>query len=196
VPAGACATGRHAGKPFGITFVARAHDDAFLLDLARAWQGEQVIEAPQGHGRANDTVRVAVVGAHLSGEPLNPQLTERGARLVEATVTANAYRLYALPQTHPNAPAKPGLMRVNEGGAAIEVEVWEMPTAAFGSFVAGIPAPLGIGTIELARGATALGFLCESAALAHARDISSYGGWRAWRATRIQQQTQTESAEA
>ncbi|MEM5325958.1 allophanate hydrolase [Paraburkholderia sp. JHI2823] len=193
VPAGECTTGRHAGKPFGITFVARAHDDAYLLGLARAWLGEHGCPAPRD---AKDdpapTVRVAVVGAHLSGEPLNGQLTGRGARLVESTTTANAYRLYALPQARPQDPAKPGLVRVNEGGTAIEVEVWEMPTAAFGSFVAAIPAPLGIGTLELASGSTALGFLCESAALANAPDISAYGGWRAYRAAQSQSQTQTE----
>ena len=201
VPAGECATGPHAGKPFGITFVARAHDDAFLLDLARAWTGEGKFEAVRpAHEGAAPTVRVAVVGAHLSGEPLNAQLTERGARLVETTTTANVYRLYALPQAVPQAPAKPGLVRVNEGGAAIEVEVWEMPTVAFGSFVACIPAPLGIGTIALANGETALGFLCESAALAGAPDISAHGGWRAYRAAQTQSQaqaqTQAESAEA
>ncbi|MBV8629162.1 MAG: allophanate hydrolase, partial [Paraburkholderia sp.] len=194
VPAGACTTGRHAGKPFGITFVARAHDDAYLLGLARAWLLEHECPAPRD---AKDdpapTVRVAVVGAHLSGEPLNGQLTGRAARLVETTTTANAYRLYALPQARPQDPAKPGLVRVNEGGTAIEVEVWEMPTAAFGSFVAAIPAPLGIGTLELASGKTALGFLCESAALANAPDISAYGGWRAYRAAQSQSQTQTES---
>lgn len=193
VPAGQCATGTHAGKPFGITFVARAHDDAYLLDLARAWLGET--QAP-ARDAAPSTVRVAVVGAHLSGEPLNVQLTERGAHLVETTTTANAYRLYALPQAQPQAPAKPGLVRVNEGGSAIEVEVWEMPTAAFGSFVAGIPAPLGIGTLELASGATALGFLCESAALANARDISAFGGWRAYRAAGAAGTAVAERAEA
>ncbi|MBV8260636.1 MAG: allophanate hydrolase, partial [Paraburkholderia sp.] len=197
VPAGECATGRHAGKPFSITFVARAHDDAYLLDLARAWLGECERPAPRYAGDdSQPTVRVAVVGAHLSGEPLNGQLTGRGARLVETTTTANAYRLYALPQARPQDPAKPGLVRVNEGGTAIEVEVWEMPTAAFGSFVAAIPAPLGIGTLELASGQTALGFLCESAALANAADISAHGGWRAYRAAQSQSQTQTESTGA
>jgi allophanate hydrolase len=197
VPAGECATGPHAGKPFGITFVARAHDDAFLLDLARAWLGEREFETstPARASKAA-TVRVAVVGAHLGGEPLNHQLTERGAHLVETTTTASAYRLYVLPQAQPQAPAKPGLVRVNDAGAAIEVEVWEMPTAAFGSFVAGIPAPLGIGTVELASGQTALGFLCESAALVNAPDISAYGGWRAYCAAQVQAPSQAASAEA
>jgi allophanate hydrolase len=195
VPAGECATGSHAGKPFGITFVARAHDDAFLLDLARAWLGEREFETPtRAHENAANTVRVAVVGAHLSGEPLNHQLTERDARLVETTTTSSAYRLYVLPQAQQQAPAKPGLVRVNEAGAAIEVEVWEMPTAAFGSFVAGIPAPLGIGTVELASGQTSLGFLCESAALVNAPDISAYGGWRAYRAAQAQGQAENAAA--
>ncbi|PXW24742.1 allophanate hydrolase [Paraburkholderia caballeronis] len=182
VPAGVCTTGAHAGKPFGITFVARAHEDAKLLDFARAWLGESARpDASAVNAKAaTDTVRVAVVGAHLAGEPLNGQLTERGARLVETTTTAPSYRLYLLPTT----PAKPGLARVKEGGVAIEVEVWEMPSAAFGSFVALVPSPLAIGTLTLADGAPVHGFLCESIALDDAPDISAFGGWRAYRAHR------------
>ncbi|QBR02775.1 allophanate hydrolase [Paraburkholderia pallida] len=184
VPAGAGGEGAHEGKPFGVTFVGRAHEDAQLLDLARAWLEEPAEPAP-GASRAlagPETIRVAVVGAHLSGEPLNGQLTERGATLLGTTTTAPAYRLHVLPQRDVKTPAKPGLLRVNEGGAAIEVEVWSMPAAAFGSFVALIPAPLGIGTLELANGEPVLGFLCEHAALEGTADITGYGGWRAWRA--------------
>ncbi|MGU7782688.1 allophanate hydrolase [Burkholderia sp. PU8-34] len=238
VPAGICESGRHAGLPFGITFVGRAHDDALLLDLAEAWgdalagddaAGEgDALQASAGnagagarananaHAHANvnsndrpasgrdngpvtgrnkgpgaitpplaaptGVVRVAVVGAHLRGEPLNWQLTQRGARCVAATTTAPAYRLYALGAAASGGIAKPGLVRVQEGGAAIAVEVWEMPIAAYGSFVAGIAAPLGIGTLALADGSQVQGFLCESAALNGAEDITRYGGWRAFRA--------------
>lgn len=172
VPAGVCETGRHAGKPFGITFGARAHEDAKLLAMARAWLNEST---PHSTNLADNNVRVAVVGAHLSGQPLNGQLTSRGARLIETTKTAFAYRLYALPQGN-----KPGLQRVEKDGVAIEVEVWEMPAEQFGSFVALIPAPLGIGTLTLADGRNVQGFLCESIALNDATDISQFGGWRAW----------------
>jgi allophanate hydrolase len=121
---------------------------------------------------------LVVVGAHLSGLPLNYQLVERGARLEKATRTAPRYRLFALPGT---TPPKPGLVR--DGGAAIEVEVWRMPTGGFGSFVAAIPAPLGIGRIELENGEWIQGFLCEASAVAGASDISHFAGWRAYLAS-------------
>jgi allophanate hydrolase len=176
VPAGICATGVHAGKPFGITFVARAHEDTKLLAIARTWLGESApISGHEAKDTCGDTVRVAVVGAHLSGQPLNEQLTSRGARLIETTRTAPVYRLHALPQGQ-----KPGLQRVAADGVQIEVEVWEMPVEQFGSFVALIPAPLGIGTLLLANGSHVQGFLCENIALKDATDISAYGGWRAW----------------
>lgn len=186
VPAGLCETGRHAGLPFGITFVGRAHDDAMLLDLAGAWADAQAgdgnVTAAQPLAAPAGVVRVAVVGAHLRGEPLNGQLTQRGARFVAATTTAPAYRLYALSAAVSGGVAKPGLVRVPEDGAAIAVEIWEMPVAAYGSFVAGIGAPLGIGTLTLADGAQVQGFLCEPAALDGAVDITRFGGWRAYRA--------------
>ncbi|WP_321790926.1 allophanate hydrolase [Burkholderia pyrrocinia] len=189
VPAGVCETGPHAGLPFGITFVGRAHDDALLLDLADAWVDAQAGGRAAGEGGAMvplplsapaGVVRVAVVGAHLRGEPLNGQLTQRGARFVAATTTAPAYRLYALSAAVSGGVAKPGLVRVPEDGAAIAVELWELPVAAYGSFVAGIAAPLGIGTLTLADGAQVQGFLCESAALDGAVDITQFGGWRAY----------------
>ncbi|MDQ8035184.1 MAG: allophanate hydrolase, partial [Bordetella sp.] len=123
-----------------------------------------------------NTIRVAVVGAHLTGMPLNHQLTSRNARLVEATHTASDYRLYALANT---TPPKPGLVRSAEG-APIIVELWDVPGALFGSFVAEIPAPLGIGTLELADGRLVKGFICEPCGLEGARDITSFGGWRAF----------------
>jgi allophanate hydrolase len=123
-------------------------------------------------------IAIAVVGAHLAGMPLNGELKALGARLLEATHTAADYRLYALAGTH---PAKPGLLRVAPGsGAAIEIEIWALPAEHFGRFVAAVPAPLAIGTIRLADGRGVQGFLVETEALAGARDISSFGGWRAF----------------
>ena len=122
-------------------------------------------------------MRVAVVGAHLAGMPLNFQLTSRDAVLVEQTTSAATYRLYALPGT---VPPKPGLARVAADGAAIIVELWDIPQSRFGEFVAEIPAPLGIGNLQLADGRWVKGFICEPYALDGARDITSFGGWRAF----------------
>ena len=122
------------------------------------------------------TLKLAVVGAHLSGLPLNHQLTERGATLVRTARTRPVYRLYALPGT---TPPKPGLLRTAEpGGEGIELEVWNLSAAAFGEFVAAIPPPLGIGTIELGDGEGVKGFLVESYAIAGATEITHFGGWR------------------
>ncbi|OYW36540.1 MAG: allophanate hydrolase, partial [Hydrogenophilales bacterium 12-61-10] len=181
VPAGFQST----GLPFGVTLIAPPHQDGPLLHLASRMQqalggklgatdhalppAEPLSLLPDGQ------VRLAVVGAHLSGLPLNVQLTERSARLVSATQTAAKYRFYAL-----SDGKRPGLVQVQEGGAAIACEVWEMPAAAFGPFVAGIPAPLGIGTLERVDGSMVNGFICEGIAVAGAQDITQYGGWRAW----------------
>jgi allophanate hydrolase len=123
------------------------------------------------------TLPIAVVGAHLAGLPLNGQLTERGATLREAATTAPHYRLFALPNT---TPPKPGLLRVADGGAAIAVEIWDMPITAVGSFLALIPPPLGLGSLELADGRHVHGFVCEAHAVAGARDVTAFGGWRAF----------------
>ncbi|MBN9132841.1 MAG: allophanate hydrolase [Nitrosospira multiformis] len=192
VPAGF----RDDGLPFGVTLAAPAHQDVSLLHLAARLQqayalplGAAGIPLRKGALSAMASfqhpaqpehpalVRVAVCGAHLSGLPLNSQLTSRDGRLVASTATSPDYKLYALPGT---PPLRPGLVRVdkNQRGFAIEVEVWEMPASAFGSFVAGIPAPLGIGTITLAGGESVQSFLCEGYAVADARDISRFGGWR------------------
>jgi allophanate hydrolase len=124
---------------------------------------------------------LVVVGAHLSGMPLNGQLTERGAVRLAVTRTAPHYRLYALARTQ---PPKPGLLRVAEGGGAIDVEVWSVPQRHVGSFLALVPPPLGLGSVELADGTWATGFLCEPWALDGAQDITPHGGWRAWLAHR------------
>jgi allophanate hydrolase len=123
---------------------------------------------------------LAVVGAHLSGMALNGELTSLGARLRHPARTAPVYRLYALPDGR-----RPGLVRVPEGGASIEVEVWDLPSAAYGAFIARIAPPLGIGTVELDSGIGVPGFLCESYAAAAATEITQYGGWRAYKAAGI-----------
>ncbi|MCA0211903.1 MAG: allophanate hydrolase [Proteobacteria bacterium] len=185
VPAGI----RADGLPFGITLIGPCGSDWQLAELGQRYHHDtaltqgvtgQALPAPIAIPgiRPQAMVRVAVVGAHLSGMPLNSQLTERGARLVATTQTAPDYRFYALPGT---VPPKPGLVRVAAGtGGAIAVEVWEMPAAHYGSFVALIPAPLGIGTLTLADGASVQGFICESLATQGAQDITHLGGWRAY----------------
>jgi len=124
-----------------------------------------------------DAIPLVVVGAHLTGMPLNRELHELGATFVAATRTAPCYSLYALAGT---VPPKPGLLRVATGGTTIEVEIWSLTPAAFGLFVSRIPAPLGIGTLELADGSQAKGFLVEAVAIDGARDISEFGGWRSF----------------
>ncbi|MDP1929652.1 MAG: allophanate hydrolase [Thiobacillus sp.] len=178
------------GLPFGVTLIAPPHQDGPLLHLASRMQQalggrlgatEHVLLPAETLNLLLDgQVRVAVVGAHLSGLPLNVQLTERNARLIGATQTAPAYRFYALPDGK-----RPGLIQVAEGGASIACEVWEMPASRFGSFVAGIPAPLGIGKLELADGSVVNGFICEGIGVGDAQDITDYGGWRAWLASRV-----------
>jgi len=131
---------------------------------------------------SGDEIAVAVVGAHLSGMVLNGELKALGGRLLESTATAPDYKLYALN----TAPPKPGMLRVEAGsGSPIELEVWALPAAAFGRFVAAIPPPLSIGTIRLADGRGVKGFIVEPADVGSARDISAYGGWRAFVAERV-----------
>ena len=124
-------------------------------------------------------IRLAVVGAHLEGQPLHHQLTNRGAEFVEATTTTRTYRLFALD----TEPPKPGLIRVSRedpAGRAIHVEVWSLGESEFGSFVAEVPAPLGIGRVRLLDGSEVSGFICESVALEGALEITEHGGWRAY----------------
>lgn len=177
------------GLPCGITLLAPAWHDTALAHLGKRWQAsldlplgatERYLPAPAAALQAPGTVRVAVVGAHLTGMPLNFQLTTRNAVRVEQTQTADTYRLYALPGT---VPPKPGLAKADSGRSII-VELWDMPIARFGEFVAEIPAPLGIGTLTLADGRSVKGFICEPWALADALDITEFGGWRAFIASR------------
>jgi len=121
-------------------------------------------------------VSIAVVGAHLRGQPLNHQLTDLGAEFVTTTTTSADYRCYALAVE----PPKPGMVRDPGHGAAIEVEVWSLSPAGFGRFVSGIPAPLAIGSVELVDGSRVSGFLCEPFAISGAPEITAFGGWRAY----------------
>ena len=173
------------GLPLGVTLFAPAFADGALCKLADSAQRAMVATmgatgnalppaAPAESRKDASTVRLAVCGAHMSGLPLNGQLLERGATLVRRCRTAPRYQLYALAGF---TPARPGMLRADPGHA-IEVEVWEVPTAAFGSFVDGIPAPLGIGTVELEDGETLRGFQCEAYAVSGAKDISELGSWR------------------
>jgi allophanate hydrolase len=179
------------GLPFGITLIAPAASDWQLAELGQRFhlaaahngallQGATDKPLPAAQAIAGlqpaVTIRVAVVGAHLSGMPLNSQLLERGAVLVSKAVTAPNYRLFALRES---TPPKPGLLRVGDGeGHCIEVEIWEMPSEHYGSFVALIASPLGIGVLQLADHGRVQGFVCEPQGLHDALDISEYGGWR------------------
>jgi len=179
------------GLPFGITLVAPCgHDERLAMLGARfhaatsttlgassqTWAGDGTIAATP---RKSKDLLLAVVGAHLSGEPLNHQLTDLGATLIKTAWTSPHYRLFALANT---APAKPGLVRsTGSDGAAVEVEVWQLSHAATGALLADVVAPLCIGHIELENGEWVHGFLCEGHATARARDITAFGGWRPYR---------------
>jgi allophanate hydrolase len=175
------------GVPSGITLLAPAGNDAFLASIGRVFHAHtglplgaikqsqpplSALSAP-----TKNEIAIAVVGAHLSGMPLNRELRALGARLLECTKTTPDYRLHALAKTE---PPKPGLVRVGTGGQSIEVEVWALPIEGFGRFVAAVPPPLAIGTLQLAGGRSVKGFLCEPEAIKHAKDISRFGGWRAY----------------
>jgi allophanate hydrolase len=184
---------RSDGIPFGVTLIGPALSDGMLASIGDALHrslpdarlgatsvplsSTQPLTVPTKSAKSAKPVKVAVVGAHLSGQPLNGQLVERNAKLIETARTGPGYRLYALANT---SPAKPGLVFDGSGAGAIEVEVWEMDEQAFGSFVALIPAPLSIGAVTLADGRTVKGFLCEGHATRGAEDITAFGGWRAW----------------
>lgn len=179
------------GTPFGVTFVAPSGRDAFLASLGRGVHAKTGLplgalnvkpspptKIPPAAG--TDEIAIAVVGAHLSGMQLNGELRSLGARFLEKTATAPDYKLFALDGTR---PPKPGMLRVAKGkGHAIEIEIWALSADAFGRFVANIPAPLGIGTLTLADGRGVKGFLVEAEAVNGARDISHFGGWRAYMA--------------
>jgi allophanate hydrolase len=147
------------GLPFGVMLIGPAFTDERLATIARALEPE---------------ARLAVVGAHLSGQPLNPQLLALGARLDRTTTTAPVYRLHALRTD----PPKPGLVHVGNGGATIETEVWRLPAEGLGRLLTALPRPMTLGSVELADGTHLPGFLCEPSALADAEDITRFGSWR------------------
>jgi allophanate hydrolase len=192
---------RDDGLPMSVTLLAAAGRDGLVAAVARdlhtasdltlgatGWRqsGAQAVDASAEDGM----IELVVVGAHLSGMPLNGQLKEAGARFCRSARTTPSYKLYELAG---QTPPKPGLVRVGSGGAAIEIEVWRLGADAFGRFVAAIPPPLGIGTIELDDGTSAKGFLAETAGLAAATDISAYGGWRSYIARTNEIQRRLES---
>lgn len=175
--------------PFGITLIAPRFNDVRLLNYARQW--EQYVQLPVGiYGNKTNKaaahassvsfsprVDIAVCGAHLQDLPLNWQLIERGARLRERTCTSANYRLYKLAGA---APLRPGMVRDEQDGVAIEVEVWSVPTNEIGSFIDNIPFPLGLGKIELEDSRWITGFICESSAISNADEITEFGSWRAF----------------
>jgi allophanate hydrolase len=161
-----------AGVSFGVNLIGPAFTDDALLNLAGRCLGETPVTPESG-----DTIRIAVVGAHLRGQPLHHQLTTLNAEFVAQTKTAPRYRLHALPGT---VPPKPGLARAADNGSAIELEVFALSPDGFGRFVGAVPPPLCIGSVELVDGSWVKGFLCEPLALDGAPDISRFGGWRAY----------------
>jgi allophanate hydrolase len=182
------------GLPFGVTLVGRCGTDSSLLEWAGRLHRASVqrlgaldLGVPPPPSVASEAtflgvatrgsfMPIAVCGAHMQGLPLNHQLLARGGRLVKHAKTAARYRLFALP----GEPARPGLLRDPNGGGSIEIEVWAMRSEDLGSFLENIPAPLGLGKIELDDGETVTGFVCESHATRFAQDITALGGWRAY----------------
>jgi allophanate hydrolase len=179
------------GTPFGVTFLAPAGQDAQLASLGRVFHAAtnlplgalglaQPSLSPVAAAVRHHEIAIAVVGAHLSGMPLNGELRALGARFLEQTTTAADYRLYALAGT---TPPKPGLLRVAAGrGSAIDVEIWAIPLDNFGRFVAAVPPPMSIGTLQIEGSRGIKGFLVEAEAVAGALDISRFRGWRAFMA--------------
>lgn len=192
VPAGFLAN----GLPWGVTFFSPAFEDRFVAHVASAFHTAgalplgktslnsiQLLPVEPVAEKAKKWAKIAVCGAHMEGLPLNHQLTSRQGRLVRTGATTPHYRLYRVPGTG-KIPDRPGLVRVKEGGAAIALEVWEVPEESLGSFVDAVPGPLGFGRVHLEDGSTVFGFLCESIGLDPREEITQHGGWRAWMASR------------
>ena len=175
------------GLPFGITLIGRPHAERALLAFGARWQralrlplGKTVSRLPPADCDpmvVEERMSIAVVGAHMAGLPLNGELTALGGRFERASCTAPAYRLYALAG---GAVARPGLVRVAEGGGSINLELWSLPIDKVGDFLRKVPPPLSLGTMALQDGSSVTGFLCESHATSGARDITEFGGWRAY----------------
>jgi allophanate hydrolase len=186
VPAGF----RTDGLPFGVSLVGSASSERALLSVGERLHRACVTRlgatmqplgalaaTPPGPMPRHGFVALAVCGAHMQGLPLNYQLIERGAYFLRTAHTAEKYRLLALAG---GPPQRPGLIRLAGDGAAIALEVWAIPEAQLGTFMSAIPAPLGLGTVELEDGSTCKGFICEGYAGQSATDISSFGGWRSY----------------
>jgi allophanate hydrolase len=177
------------GRPGSVTFLAAAGRDGLCAALAASVEAGRLGATdwppqPAFFPAADvcpDEIALAVCGAHMSGLPLNRELVERGARFLRACRTAPVYGLHALAG---GPPARPGLVRRSVGGDAIELEVWALPKKRFGDFIAGVPAPLCIGTVALGDGTLVKGFLCESQGLSGGADITGFGGWRPYLAHR------------
>jgi allophanate hydrolase len=180
------------GLPWGVTFFAPAFQDEFLASLAAEFHAVQALPLGRTETRSDEIgelklpsnksiawMQVVVCGAHMEGLPLNHQLTSRGGALVKKTQSSASYKLYVLP-SKPGQPMRPGMVRVPEGGEAIDLEVWKLPQTEVGSFLEAIPAPLGLGKVELKDGSQVCGFVCEGIAAQGAEDITAFGGWRAW----------------
>ncbi len=174
------------GRPGSVTLLAGRGQDGLIASIARDLQpAGHVLGAtgwtlppkePRALGITVGEIEVAVCGAHMAGLPLNHELIEKGARFLREDRTSGSYRLFALPG---GPPVRPGLVRMADGeGFPIKLEVWALPLSSIGAFLKGIPWPLGLGSIELADGHFAKGFLCEQVGTADATDISSFGGWR------------------
>jgi len=181
------------GLPFGVTFIAPGGFEHALISLGHDWQAH--CDLPLGANLVDyceeerpltsmplkaDDIQIAVVGAHLKGFPLHWQLQQRHCKFVMATKTSKAYQLVALDSS---VPPKPGLIRVNEGGSSIEIEIYRMPASEVGSFLGLIQQPLGLGSIELENGQWVKGFVCEAAGIDRSKDISHFGGWRKYMAS-------------
>jgi allophanate hydrolase len=174
------------GLPFGVSCIGPAFTDLVQADIATLLErggtaaDNLPVSGPWHAARAGRPappgIPLAVVGAHLKGQPLNREITDRGGRLLAATHTAATYRLYALE----TAPPKPGLRRVRSDGRSVAVEVWELPPSGFADFVAHVPSPLAVGPVQLVDGSSVPGFLCEPVVLDGAEDITEHGGWRAY----------------
>ena len=174
------AVGRHGIRPrvHGPISAERRRYVAAFVRIAARWRRDARRRSIDRNAR-NDRVRLVVCGAHLDGLPLNGQLRRAARASSRTTTSAPHYRLHAL-AANAGETRRPGMERVAQDGAAIEVEVWEMPSVELGSFLAAIPAPLALGKVQLADGSWQTGFVCEGIGLEGATDITRFGGWRAW----------------
>ena len=174
-------TGRYRnGVGFGVTLMGPAASDRSLIDVAKTLFPAPAPPPPLDLEGRMETVKLAVVGAHLKDMPLHWQLTSRDARFVGEAKTAPAYRLYAMADSVPPKPALVHSGADNGGGAPIALEIYELDMTAFGSFVADVPPPLAIGTVTLEDGSLVKGFVAEPRAMTGAEDITALGGWRAY----------------